>query len=104
MTFQSEYQVNTLEPAAMGTDSNNQAKQQAIVVGPLAPFVPMKMLGTNGGGFFGMNSAIRSKIPAAFANFLDDREHDDVSDGAGIYVRADAQAVPHGVVIFRLCW
>ena len=35
MTFQSAYQVNTLEPAAMGTDSNNQPKQQTIVVGPL---------------------------------------------------------------------
>src|SRR6202451_992920 len=51
MTFQSDYQVNTLEPAAMGTDNNNQPKQQTIVVGPLAAFVPMKLLGTNGGGF-----------------------------------------------------
>ena len=41
MTFQSAYQVNTLEPAAMGTDSNNQPKQQTIVVGPLAAFVPI---------------------------------------------------------------
>jgi potassium-transporting ATPase potassium-binding subunit len=70
MTFQSEYQVNTLEPAAMGTDSNNQPKQQAIVVGPLAAFVPMKMLGTNGGGFYGMNSAHPFENPTAFANFL----------------------------------
>jgi potassium-transporting ATPase potassium-binding subunit len=70
MTFQSEYQVNTLEPASMGTDSNNQAKQQAIVVGPLAAFVPMKMLGTNGGGFYGMNSAHPFENPSGFANFL----------------------------------
>src|SRR5271155_5258479 len=70
MTFQSDYQVNTLEPAAMGTDSNNQPKQQTIVVGPLAAFVPMKMLGTNGGGFFGMNSAHPFENPSGFANFL----------------------------------
>jgi K+-transporting ATPase ATPase A chain len=70
MTFQSEYQVNTLEPASMGTDSNNQAKQQAIVIGPLAAFVPMKMLGTNGGGFFGMNSCHPFENPSAFGNFL----------------------------------
>jgi K+-transporting ATPase ATPase A chain len=44
MTYQSDYQVNTLEAAAMGTDSNNQPKQQTIVIGPLAAFVPMKML------------------------------------------------------------
>ena len=57
MTYQSDYQVTTLEPAAMGTTDNGQPKQQTIVVGPLAAFVPMKMLGTNGGGFYGMNSA-----------------------------------------------
>lgn len=67
MTFQSDYQVNTLEPAAMGLDSNNQPKQQTIVIGPLAAFVPMKMLGTNGGGFFGMNSAHPFEDPSAGA-------------------------------------
>ena len=68
MTFQSAYQVNTLEPTAMGTDNNNQPKQQTIVVGPLAAFVPMKMLGTNGGGFFGMNSAHPFENPTAGSN------------------------------------
>jgi K+-transporting ATPase ATPase A chain len=70
MTFQSAYQVNTLEPAAMGTDSNNQPKQQTIVVGPLAAFVPMKMLGTNGGGFYGMNSAHPFENPTAGSNVI----------------------------------
>jgi potassium-transporting ATPase potassium-binding subunit len=70
MTFQSAYQVNTLEPAAMGTDNNNQPKQQTIVVGPLAAFVPMKMLGTNGGGFYGMNSAHPFENPTAGSNIL----------------------------------
>ena len=63
MTFQSDTQVSTLEPAAMGTTDNGQAKKQTIVVGPLAAFVPMKMLGTNGGGFYGMNWHIRSRTP-----------------------------------------
>ena len=70
MTFQSAYQVNTLEPAAMGTDSNSQPKQQTIVVGPLAAFVPMKMLGTNGGGFYGMNSAHPFENPTAGSNIF----------------------------------
>ncbi len=70
MTFQSDYQVNTLEPAAMGTDNNNQPKQQTIMVGPLAAFVPMKMLGTNGGGFFGMNSAHPFENPTAGSNLV----------------------------------
>ena len=71
MTFQTNYQVNTLEPAAMGTDDKGVAKQQTIVVGPLAAFEPMKQLGTNGGGFFGMNSAHPFENPTAFTNFLE---------------------------------
>jgi K+-transporting ATPase ATPase A chain len=71
MTYQNDYQVNTLEPAAMGTDSSNQPKQQTIVLGPLAAFVPMKMMGTNGGGFFGMNSAHPFENPGAGTNFFE---------------------------------
>src|ERR1700736_3778890 len=70
MTFQSDYQVDTLEPAAMGTTDKGQAKQQTIVVGPLAAFVPMKMMGTNGGGFYGMNSAHPFENPSAGTNFF----------------------------------
>ena len=70
MTYQSDYQVATLEPAAMGTTDNGQPKQQTIVVGPLAAFVPMKMMGTNGGGFYGMNSAHPFENPSAAANFF----------------------------------
>jgi K+-transporting ATPase ATPase A chain len=70
MTYQSSYQVSTLEPAAMGTTDKGEAKQQTIVVGPLAAFVPMKQLGTNGGGFYGMNSAHPFENPTAFTNFL----------------------------------
>jgi K+-transporting ATPase ATPase A chain len=71
MTFQSSYQVSTLEPGAMGTGDNAQPKQQTIVVGPLAAFTPMKMLGTNGGGFYGMNSAHPFENPSALTNFLE---------------------------------
>ena len=70
MTYQSSYHVNTLEPAAMGTTDKGDAKPQNIVVGPLAAFVPMKQLGTNGGGFYGMNSAHPFENPTALTNFL----------------------------------
>jgi K+-transporting ATPase ATPase A chain len=70
MTYRSSYQVSTLEPAAMGTTDSGQAKQQTIVVGPLAAFVPQKMLGTNGGGFYGMNSAHPMENPTEVTNFL----------------------------------
>src|SRR3984957_5465882 len=70
MTYQSSYHVSTLEPAAMGTTDKGDAKPQNIVVGPLAAFVPMKQLGTNGGGFYGMNSAHPFENPTALTNFL----------------------------------
>lgn len=70
MTYECAQVVSTLEPAAMGTQDNGQAKQQTIVMGPLAAFVPMKQLGTNGGGFFGMNSAHPFENPTALTNWL----------------------------------
>jgi potassium-transporting ATPase potassium-binding subunit len=54
----------------MGTADNGQPKQQTIVVGPLAAFVPMKQLGTNGGGFYEMNSAHPFENPTDLTNFL----------------------------------
>jgi potassium-transporting ATPase potassium-binding subunit len=70
MTFESTHQVSTLEPAAMGTTDNGQAKQQTLVVGPVAAVIPIKMLGTNGGGFYGMNSAVPFENPSSWTNFL----------------------------------
>ena len=54
----------------MGTTDKGEAKQQTIVMGPLATFVPMKQLGTNGGGFFGMNSAHPFENPTWLTNWL----------------------------------
>jgi potassium-transporting ATPase potassium-binding subunit len=70
MTFKSSYQVSTLEPAAMGTTDKGEAKQQTIVVGPVAAFESIKMLGTNGGGFFGMNAAHPFENPTGLTNFI----------------------------------
>jgi K+-transporting ATPase ATPase A chain len=70
MPFESALQDSTLEHGAMGTTDDGQAKPQTIVVGPLAAFVPMKQLGTNGGGFYGMNSAHPYENPTALTNFL----------------------------------
>jgi K+-transporting ATPase ATPase A chain len=70
MTFDSSYQVSTLEPGAMGTTDDGVAKQQTIVVGPVAAFESMKMLGTNGGGFYGMNSAHPFENPTGLSNFV----------------------------------
>ncbi|MGO9571811.1 MAG: potassium-transporting ATPase subunit KdpA [Desulfomonilaceae bacterium] len=70
MTFQSSHSVSTLEPAAMGTTDKGEVKQQTIVVGPVAAWESIKMLGTNGGGFHGMNSAHPFENPSGLSNFL----------------------------------
>ncbi|MGA7723276.1 MAG: potassium-transporting ATPase subunit KdpA [Ignavibacteriaceae bacterium] len=70
MTFNSSYHVSTLEPASLGTDATGAAKQQAIIVGPVAAFESIKMLGTNGGGFYGMNSAHPFENPTDWSNFF----------------------------------
>ncbi len=70
MTYRSAHDVSVLDAGAMGTTGQGQAKPQTIVVGPLAAFVPIKMLGTNGGGFYGMNSAHPLENPTAVTNIL----------------------------------
>jgi potassium-transporting ATPase potassium-binding subunit len=70
MTYDCARQVATLEPGSLGANDDGSAKQQTVVVGPLAAFVPMKQLGTNGGGFYGMNSAHPFENPTALTNWL----------------------------------
>jgi K+-transporting ATPase ATPase A chain len=45
--------------------------EQVIPLGPAASQVAIKQLGTNGGGFFGVNSAHPFENPTPFANFLE---------------------------------
>lgn len=70
MTLASAHSVTTLQPAVMGTDAHGQALPQTMIVGPVAAVIPIKMLGTNGGGFYGMNSAHPFENPTAIANFV----------------------------------
>ncbi|MCX7615531.1 MAG: potassium-transporting ATPase subunit KdpA [Clostridiales bacterium] len=43
---------------------------QVIPLGPAASQIAIKQLGTNGGGFFGLNSAYPLENPTPFSNFL----------------------------------
>jgi K+-transporting ATPase ATPase A chain len=70
MTFKTAFQVTTLEQGAMGFTDKGEAKPQTIAVGPVAAFEAIKMLGTNGGGFYGMNSAHPFENPTAVSNFF----------------------------------
>ena len=46
-------------------------KEQTIALGPVASQVAIKQLGTNGGGFFNVNSSHPYENPTPFANFLE---------------------------------
>jgi potassium-transporting ATPase potassium-binding subunit len=60
MTLQPTAEVAPLEPG----------DPQKIARGPVAAVIPIKHLGTNGGGFFGANSAHPYENPSALSNFL----------------------------------
>jgi potassium-transporting ATPase potassium-binding subunit len=71
MTLEPMAQVATLEPGAMGAGEDGKPLPQMISRGPVAAVIPIKHLGTNGGGFFGANSAHPYENPDATTNFLE---------------------------------
>jgi K+-transporting ATPase ATPase A chain len=48
-----------------------EGEQQEISRGPVAAFVAIKQLGTNGGGFYGPNSTNPMENPSYFTNFVE---------------------------------
>jgi K+-transporting ATPase ATPase A chain len=66
MTFERPAAVAPVEDKAMATEDG----KQTIARGPVAAVIPIKHLGTNGGGFFGANSAHPFENPSAWSNFL----------------------------------
>jgi potassium-transporting ATPase potassium-binding subunit len=69
-------QASLIEPqvvekqAADGTKSRDTVNIQVIAQGPVASQEVIKMLGTNGGGFFNANSAHPFENPTPFTNLL----------------------------------
>jgi K+-transporting ATPase ATPase A chain len=69
--------VNLVEPQtvqvtdAAGKTSTQVVREQVIAQGPVASQEVIKELGTNGGGFFGANSAHPFENPTPFTNFLE---------------------------------
>jgi K+-transporting ATPase ATPase A chain len=51
--------------------STLQGSEQIIPMGPAASQISIKQLGTNGGGFFGANSAHPFENPTPFSNFME---------------------------------
>jgi K+-transporting ATPase ATPase A chain len=66
MTFANAAGVMVAEPGGAPADK----AAQTIARGPVAAVIPIKHLGTNGGGFFGANSAHPFENPTSISNFL----------------------------------
>ena len=64
MTFEGAAQATTVDGAATSVET------QAIARGPVAALVAIKQAGTNGGGFFGPNSAHPFENPSPWSNLL----------------------------------
>ena len=58
-------------PTVAPIDSTVELKEQKIPLGPIAPMVAIKQLGTNGGGWFGPNSAAPLENPTPLSNLLE---------------------------------
>ena len=68
-TLRPSITVQLLQP---GTDTNGvPVREQTLAVGPAASQIAIKQLGTNGGGFFNVNSAHPFENPTPLANFLE---------------------------------
>ncbi|WP_242108413.1 potassium-transporting ATPase subunit KdpA [Luteimonas aquatica] len=58
-------------PTAAPLDASAGMREQKIPLGPVAPMVAAKQLGTNGGGWYGPNSAVPLENPTPLSNFLE---------------------------------
>src|SRR5262249_8652042 len=76
MTPGGKAEAAAIKAASMETDKDGQplpqmiSSGQMISRGPVAAVIPIKHLGTNGGGFFGANSAHPFENPNAWTNYL----------------------------------
>lgn len=58
-------------PVALPIDAAAGMSAQKIPVGPVAPMVAVKQLGSNGGGWYGPNSAVPLENPTPLSNLLE---------------------------------
>ena len=68
-TFTGYQRVQLVQPTTDG--EGRQVTEQVVAVGPAASQISIKQLGTNGGGFFNVNSAHPFENPTPLTNFLE---------------------------------
>lgn len=58
-------------PEVQVVDQTAELQTQKIPLGPVAPMVAIKQLGSNGGGWYGPNSSVPLENPTPLSNFLE---------------------------------
>lgn len=58
-------------PEVQFIDKADSVETQKIPLGPVAPMVAIKQLGSNGGGWYGPNSSVPLENPTPFSNLLE---------------------------------
>ncbi len=83
-----------------GKSSTQTVTMQSIAQGPVASQEAIKMLGTNGGGFFNANSAYPFENPTPFTNFLQIVSIFLIPAGLTVTLGRMTKAPAHGWAVF----
>ncbi|MBF0437819.1 MAG: potassium-transporting ATPase subunit KdpA [Magnetococcales bacterium] len=71
-TFSPSQSIHLIQPVDYDSSAEKKtATEQVIAMGPAASQVAIKQLGTNGGGFFNINSAHPLENPTPLSNFME---------------------------------
>lgn len=71
LTFQGVPATLSAGPTAQVLDQTVELKTQHIPLGPVAPMVAIKQLGSNGGGWYGPNSSVPLENPTPLSNVIE---------------------------------
>ncbi|ENX11951.1 K+-transporting ATPase, A subunit [Acinetobacter sp. CIP 64.2] len=71
LTFQGVPATLSAGPTAQVLDQTTEVKTQHIPLGPVAPMVAIKQLGSNGGGWYGPNSSVPLENPTPLSNVME---------------------------------
>ncbi|MCS3527986.1 potassium-transporting ATPase subunit KdpA [Acinetobacter johnsonii] len=71
LTFQGVPATLSMGPTAQVLEQSTEVKTQYIPLGPVAPMVAIKQLGSNGGGWYGPNSTVPLENPTPLSNVIE---------------------------------
>ena len=112
MNFRPTTTVNVLDQSGAAAGSANT---QSIIQGPVASQIAIKMLGTNGGGYYNANAAFPYENPTGLSNFIQMLSIFAIASALTYYLGRMVKNQRHGWAVFTamlvvflgfmlLCW